>query len=724
MKKSVVAVLLLLLVIVLQPVAAEFTAMAKHKELALCSCATYANDVSIINQETSSAAYSVSHPKTPSWVSTSPSSITLKANAKGTLRNILAVPCNVKGTYELHNRIASGNEQKELVQIMKVDRCPNTQVTLPTEEASYCACTPSSYTFELANVGSFEETYLLNTSPYSEYATFNENPVTLAAYGKKNITLSLELPCEISGDQTLNLIFFATKNNVGSKLAIPLNARACKDITMSIEGPENMCAGASATAKITVKNLGDKKTNLNLASDISWLEAKENITLDAGQEETFSVKIQPPEHISGIFSIPVSAMSGPAIAASTKMSLEVKQCYTMQWNVPQVTACNGKYTTAEMEFINLGEEKASFTLAKESPDWITTKDKKVTLEPKETKKVTITIAPRDQEPGEYGAMWKLTGQNGFVQEKTMSVSVSSKENCALVNIYPTTDLKLPYEHKQTPLVVENLGYSTQSYIFALEASNWITLHPTHMTLAAGEKGVLYLETNPTEGIESGQYKFSITTHTSGEDLAYTKSMTLTLRKYNLGWIFWLVGGIILLSAVSAYALTRPKKTALSIELIRDQEEKEKTSHWPWIVWLIGLIALLMGAWMVYKKSTFVNTSLVGSYLFYYLVYVVVIVFVLMAIVIAIERRKPSKEVQENVDVAIQQVPEEKLEEMPAPEKKEKLSPSKAESSSDVVKNFDMLEKKDKERVKRQQERHAKKEKPYRQKVEDHKKKNK
>ena len=637
----------------------------------------------------------------------------IAAKGSASAYDILDVPCDYQGDFILTNSIHAGDSVRELKQNVQVKKCQNTQLVFPPEDVSGCPCSALDFSFTIKNIGPFTETYEFNMSPYTEDIDFDTQSINLSRGEEKEIHFTSHLPCEVQGSQSLNLIIHAVNNDVVSKVPVFFTVDSCKTLKMDLTAPESMCAGMQESATAVIKNSGDAPLEVDVGSDVDWIRGKENVSIPAERSVQVPLKFMPPVERSGIYDVSISAKRGDDVIVEKAQHIDVQGCYNLQWDVGEVAACAEGTGQASLTLANGGTEDLHLTLAADA-SWWGPVDNKITLAAGTSKEIPLWIAPKGVTPRITTGILTATNDDGFKVQKEIPLKVANDRDCMLADMYAPLDLKTGRQHAQFPIILKNKGVQTATYSIALDGSDWLKISPTELTVAPGQNGVFYVDASPDATIQEDSYRFTLTA--TAEDIAYTKSFIIQVKDPSpLWWFAALVIGALILGVAG---IIIKRREMITIEVMR---EEEQNSHpLVWIALVVAVLILAVGSILAYRYIDIAH-SIVSAYLFYYLLFVVIIVAVLMGIILTIEGRIHRK-------VEKRWWPEKKepvltVEEKPKEEQKseEKIKPSPVSHSSDIVKNFALVEKKEEKRRVAKRKRQQKKEKPFREKVKDHKK---
>ena len=669
--------------------ASDFQASARHASLGLCSCGEYKTDLMLKNTGTDILSIDISTVLDPKWVTSVPKKIVLQKGEQKSVYLYMDVPCDITGEYALKTKFTSGSITKQLDQMMVIKKCSNTQIAMPTQEIQTCPCKKERLTFELRNIGAFDENYILNVSPYSDNIKISNSSFTLEKNSRRNITIDFDLPCDTIGLQTFNLVIYAQKNDILSKLPIEYNISSCYDFAVQNTDNEiSLCRNAKKTYSIQVENKGDIDNIYNISTNLDWVKSMGSlIKIEKKSTKDVNIIIFPDSVGEGIYDLAITTRS--MIGGLDKVinkKIDITECYQIDYDKNDLTACEGNEKDIGFTIKNLDDAKKTVQIVPEGLDWIKIKDPTIDMLPGQESRIMLSADAPSGLHGKHSMILKITDGKETI-DYPMIISVIENERCSLVGIYSDSDMTIGHTHVQLPFVIENKGILNDEFSLAIDTGSWITLEKNEIDLKQGEKSVLYFDLDPGSDIPDGKYGVDLQVKSKKTGATYEKTFIVKLsdRKY-MPWVLIIVIAFVSLIAIISILNRRKDREIIKVQLMRDESNEEKQTSLLSIITIGFVIMLSIAGYFIF---IYIKKYSTGKYslLIYYAIYVIVSVLILAFLVMLFEKGK-----KKDHKIDIKSIKEKKLEQntksRPNNKKVEqKIQKKTIKTTSDIVDNF-------------------------------------
>lgn len=356
------------------------------------------------------------------------------------------------------------------------------------------------------------------------------------------------------------------------------------------------CTSEKNTIRIT--NTGTEANNYELTGigeTKDWMQYPGIFAIEPGKSANAETIIQ----------IPCKAKEGnyrliTYVSTTTGLSKEIIQDLIVKptQNI-YVTADAAEKTikpctkaTYTIHITNPSGFQEKYTLDTNNPD-AELSSEEITLQPNETKTITLTIEPKDcTQKGEQTILFSArTQKTELIAELDLILDI---EDYGVPELAPGVNkIRTYYNENEVDIDILNTGRDTVSYILSVEGADWITVEPRLLSVAGGEKVQATLNLAPTEEIRKGKYIIKLTAEIEETGAKYERELTVKLTTHGiidnlfdkyLPLTILIIIALIVLGIISAYAIQymsteeyqkRKLQRMREKEKLRKQREKEK-----------------------------------------------------------------------------------------------------------------------------------------------------
>ncbi len=393
--------------------------------------------------------------------------------------------------------------------------CYSAELTVQPDEQYICIGDVAEYDVSLKNTGIKVDTYTLS----SDFGTLSVNQTSLTPDNK--IVFPLKVSPLVAGAYDIIVSVISEKTELNK--IVTLNARTCEGVAIIAWTPEEtICKGEVARILTTIKNTGVKEDTFTISSTMGT-PGEETFTLNAMETKGVYIDIPTADLEAEQVDFNVTVKSDKT-SDVTFGSIFVEDCYSADLSVNPKSAefCPCDSETYTITVKNTGKREDTYTLTSTVGEL---SDNSITLESKESQKITLTIAPKCGDVEEKGTIELLSD---FVnQSETIDIILKSLEDCYAfdVTITPETiegDVGEGYLHT---VYIKNNGESSIKYDVSLDGPEWVYVNPAEFELKAGQEKEVYLYVSAPYETGDGIYATKISINT---DKGIAKAATVKL----------------------------------------------------------------------------------------------------------------------------------------------------------------------------------------------------
>ena len=202
----------------------DFSAYSSKKLISVCNCGTFTDTITVANTGSGADYFTIKKAGTASsLVSYMPNYFILSPGETTDLSVFGNVACSTpSGSYGLQTHIeTNGGMKKVLTQQIKVHECNAFKTYAPYPSYKNLPCTPTIYEIKIKNHRDFADFYKLNVVNLKlSYYRFSESYLLLTPGEERSIYLFVNLPCELSGTHSFDVVVESTQTK--QKASVPL----------------------------------------------------------------------------------------------------------------------------------------------------------------------------------------------------------------------------------------------------------------------------------------------------------------------------------------------------------------------------------------------------------------------------------------------------------------------------------------------------------------------
>ncbi len=526
--------------LILIPLAsAAFTVETELVTNSVCPTNTILIQEIVTSQSNAPYSVTISGPAA-AFTTAVPSGFYLEAGQKQTIYLYITPPSTtMPNAYNLLVNIESQGTTKQLTQVVNVENCHSTSLTVKETVKEMCSCDETDFVLTLENKGKYLEQYELSVNGYdSSWFTLSPSSISLLPGNKADILAHLKVPCGSQGDYetTFNV---KGKNSIAQASAKTLiKVYPCYDFILSSEkNSYEVCENKKLEVPLTIKNTGtqDNIYQINYNGPIWTNVDKKDIEIKKGESGIFNILASPPLKTTGEFTASVEVMSrNGKVIKKQDIKINSVKCYDFSLSIPEEkqVICNGLEATYAATLKNLGKFTATYDVNIVGPDWVKLSENKVTLDAGKDKSLSLTISPPQTAlVQDYIITIKATDtETKIISEDTLTITTASLEQCYQPSITSEKEtVEIAQDHTATAgFMIENKGTKEAIYDIVLTgtASQFSQINPGAVTIAPSKAQNLYLYIAPSPEIEVGTYTATVTARLKDTTILASKTISI------------------------------------------------------------------------------------------------------------------------------------------------------------------------------------------------------
>ena len=299
--------------------------------------------------------------------------------------------------------------------------------------ASSCPCspvTPQHVQVSVKNLYQYPDTFSFSLDGPSGFTSQIQQNVIVSPGETKALDLFLiNIGCNVIPGN----YHFTVKSKSGTtgetqSKSLDLEVLNCYDVQLSIDNKyKEVCIeeNKSAVYYLSIDNRGKYSDTYTLSASASWAVFSDNkITVEPGKMKTVALALFPPESATGLQAVNVEVSSQKFYAKdSDTVQLNLQDCYQMAADLQpaEVSICLGEVITQKLLISNLGMKSDTYSVF--VPNWVTVDKPVVTVSPKGTAEVTLSLKPAQKGK----TFFNVTVASPKDTSKTLSAVVTADE---------------------------------------------------------------------------------------------------------------------------------------------------------------------------------------------------------------------------------------------------------------------------------------------------------
>ncbi|MCF7860988.1 hypothetical protein K9M79_01990 [Candidatus Woesearchaeota archaeon] len=482
------------------------------------------------------------------WTTIVPSIFTLMTNEEAVVSEVISVPCDASGNYDLITTVQTqGGARQDYLQNINVKKCTNNEIFMPYTQVKTCPCEPVVFNFTLSNAGAFTETYDFYVNKYAEYINIYPSASMSVQPGRmQQGYVIVDLPCDVYGDETITL----RSKSRGSKLiaTVPLNMNIsrCYDFSIGFPSDISICRSTGQynytldiENDVKIKNSYSTKITPN-SSDIQVIYDESLIDLDGFNSTEKQVSIIAPNQ-SGSYILDMYIQSGYGLLFDNRtVPVDIVDCYVPEFSddftfegdaEPGKTCCEDEIIST-VSIKNAGTKEANLDLTLDG-DYFELSRESLSLDPGEDKNIDIYSKFNCDgfETGNKTAVLVVTNHDypDIVYTHEIVHYVMSANDCYDLNIEGPRYIDTFYKDTNHSYQISNVGIRGGNYQLSYPKDYWLTMDADSFSIQPGESFDMKLMLSPNESVVSGTYKIPVQYSVPGKDASFNETISIHLK---------------------------------------------------------------------------------------------------------------------------------------------------------------------------------------------------
>lgn len=327
-----------------------------------CQCGVYTDYVHIFNtgQETT---FQITI-EGDDWASVGQSGILVGQGETVQVPLYVRVPCSATdGSFTIVVRTITGVE-KTIDYTINTVACSNFEVGPAATTLHGKPCEPLTYSFAVANTGSWVENFDFKATRFNSEMSFSPETLTLGPNQMATVDARLNLDCSVYGAYDFDVIFEATENDL--KKVIPLQADVERYYPYSVSfgsvdaefedfsGTYDLCEDTTHTIPVRLANDADVANKFEIDVDGATSSA-DALLLDAGEVAEFNLTYYSSESLNDSIYFAAYSDRGDFVQKFA-LAVNVEHCYDVRIQGPNTIKV--ARTPATFLFTNYGTKEA------------------------------------------------------------------------------------------------------------------------------------------------------------------------------------------------------------------------------------------------------------------------------------------------------------------------------------------------------------------------------
>ncbi|MCK5474573.1 MAG: helix-hairpin-helix domain-containing protein [Candidatus Aenigmarchaeota archaeon] len=388
----------------------------------------------------------------------------------------------------------------EIVDVVGVN-CYDAKLNVFPETKTMCVDEDSTYTVEITNHGTKDDTYTLETN----FGELTDIEVNIPAGETKTTTLTV-LPTDI-GDYDLNVAANSIHTVMSAKAK--LSSINCKGIAVLAIPPElSVCKGSTARYLITMKNIGSRADTFTIETNMGTI-VDSVLDIDSGEVKDTYLEIDTNGLDFTTYDFTVTAES--TIEDSVKGTLVIENCYSLDISVEEKTksVCPAKDARYLFTLKNTGKNDDTYNLSVDTGLWVFS-EYSVIVDAFSEKTVELYIAT-DFEDAMNKELCVTVASLHVLETEDIVIGFKEKSECYgySMSINPAIIETEEYKGYIYTATITNTGLYESEYSFDVDGPEWVTVAPETTAINAGEKDETFIYAAPPYGTATGAYTITL-----------------------------------------------------------------------------------------------------------------------------------------------------------------------------------------------------------------------
>ncbi|MBI2085676.1 MAG: hypothetical protein HYT71_04145 [Candidatus Aenigmarchaeota archaeon] len=357
-----------------------------------------------------------------------------------------------EGKFKLNISVKSGgsNAVKTLYPEAEAKECGSISLLPQVSSGSICKNEEFTYSIDVKNIGAVADLFSMNATK----GVLDVSKVIIEPGKSGTVKLKVN-STELVENKTNEIIFTAFAGSLEESTKLQLNVGVCHNATIKVV-PESLtvCSPDRASFKLEIRNTGRRPEVFTVSAVGNKIA--ENLLIPENATKTLEF-VANYSNETGIYRIDGQAVSENLNIKSTGALVvkDYQSCYG-----GSLTSTGKKdvkpsdKSLQELQIRNTGIKTLNYILQAAGPSWVSIGVSNITLEPNETNKVYLFIAPPfGTTLGNYNTTVIALSEKGVASNIQLTTSVVSSPTTTLKSANATTTTTMPVSDGQRQTVV-------------------------------------------------------------------------------------------------------------------------------------------------------------------------------------------------------------------------------------------------------------------------------
>src|SRR3989344_7076583 len=540
-----------------------------------------------------------------SWSTVVPQGFVLNNNGKTIY--VYSTPNHnvVPGIYSL-NLVASNQQETKTIPFkINVENCHNLQMNGENSK-EICSGVITSYTYQLTNLGNYDETYNLNLKG-PNFITLSQDLISLKKGESKNFFAYVNKNSESSS------FTISASNQFGTaEITSGLDVNSCYDFTVSADKDfVNFCEHSEESIILTLTNTVINQDKYDITADgPQWVNIEQqSLILNPQQSGDIKLILNPDYNVKGNFDIKITIKSKDIIKTTT-LKTQVNKCNDLFLDIQEkeINLCNNVQTPFLLK--NTGSFEKEFRL-ETSEQWALLDNYQVKLKPNDEFASNIQFNVNNLEKGNYDVDISVSNNNNLLDSKKITINVKQSEFT---------------QKKYIPFLMRIINFFDK--LFAEPLKNVTNVEQPENIEVEVEK------TEAEPEIEN-----NINVSENANETNFISNLYNQAKSY---WLYIIIGIVIVIILIIIFSSEDKDKSEEDWKEEEEFEEDDEKDEKPLKIgrWILGLIIVLGLTYLQMSYNLFNNIKkylIIGwEYASIYKFYILIALIILLIIILIIK----------------------------------------------------------------------------------------
>ncbi len=377
--------------------------------------------------------------------------ISLNGSSNATITTVYNPDREGKSRLDISVKSAGSNVVKTLSSEADAKECGSVSLSPQVSSGSICKGEEFTYLIDVKNIGAVAELFSMNSTK----GVLDVNKVIIEP-GKSSLVALKVNSTGLAENKTNEIIFTASSGSLKESKRLLLDVGVCHKATIKVV-PESLtvCAPDKASFKLELSNTGRRPEVFTVSAVGNKIA--ENILVS--ENSTISLEfVANYSNETGIYRIDGEAVSENlnVKSAGALVVRDYESCYggSLTAGTARKDVKLSDKSLQELQIRNTGIKTLNYILQAIGPSWVSVGVSNITLEPNETNKVYLFIAPPfGTKIGNYNTTVIALSEKGVLSDLKLTTNVVSSTATTMKAVNATTTTAAPASGSQRQAVV-------------------------------------------------------------------------------------------------------------------------------------------------------------------------------------------------------------------------------------------------------------------------------